>query len=321
VDVASRQELEQVLSRVRAELPPIRAIVHAAGVRDDARFDELDAGRIEAIFAGKVSGAINLDELTATDPIDLFLAFGSAAAWFPNPGQSAYVAANAALEAVMAARRARGTPGVCLQWGPWTTGMAAGLSRSWERFGVAASTPEQGQAVLEGFIRERSGLPAAPLVLRATDRALDSLSAGLPRSGLRDVVNAATVAEDHAFRDELIATDVRGRKRAAVRYLQRAVAAMMGLPENELPAINTGLTELGLDSLMAVDLRTRLQAVLGRELSAAVALEHPTIELLATFLVDQLGSTSSIDVARDDAFDEVSDQELMSLLSAELENG
>jgi acyl carrier protein len=92
----------------------------------------------------------------------------------------------------------------------------------------------------------------------------------------------------------------------------------MGLADSELPAINTGLTELGLDSLMAVDLRRRLEAVLGRELSATVALEYPTIELLATFLVEQLdvGSADAVDEAEAPA--ELSDDELMRLLSAEL---
>jgi epothilone polyketide synthase D len=321
VDVANRQQLAQLLSRLRSELPPIRAIVHAAGVRDDARFEELDEERIRSVFAGKVSGAIHLDELTAGDPVDLFLAFGSASAWYPNAGQSAYAAANAALDAIMAARRARGKSGICLQWGPWTTGMASGLAHTWERLGIVAWSPEQGQAVLEGFIREQSGLPTAPVVLRATERALDSTSARRPGSGLREMSNASTIAEDHTFRDELLGMPVRARKRAAVRYLQRAVALMMGLSDNELPAINTGLTELGLDSLMAIDLRSRLQAVLGRELSAAVALEYPTIELLATFLVDQMGSAPPREARGDSAFDEISDDDLMLLLSAELENG
>ena len=116
-------------------------------------------------------------------------------------------------------------------------------------------------------------------------------------------------------------TQRRRRDGSAVRYLQRAVALMMGLSANELPAINTGLTELGLDSLMAIDLRSRLEAVVGRELSAAVALEYPTIELLATFLVDQMGSASPSEGRRDGALDEISDDDLMLLLSAELENG
>jgi acyl transferase domain-containing protein/acyl-CoA synthetase (AMP-forming)/AMP-acid ligase II/acyl carrier protein len=321
VDVADRQQLAQLLSRLRTELPPIRAIVHAAGVRDDAPFEELDEERIQSVFAGKVSGAIHLDELTASDPVELFLAFGSASAWYPNAGQTAYAAANAALDAIMAARRARGKPGVCVQWGPWTTGMASGFAHAWERLGIAAWTPEQGQAVLEGFIRDQSGLPAAPVVLRATERAFDSSAARIPASGLRKMSNASTAAEDRAFRDELLGMPARARKRAAVRYLQRAVALMMGLPDHELPAVNTGLTELGLDSLMAVDLRGRLEAVLGRELSAAVALEYPTIDLLATFMVDQSGSVSQSEFRRDDAFDAISDDDLMLLLNAELENG
>jgi acyl transferase domain-containing protein len=318
VDVASREQLAALLSRLRAELPPIRAIVHAAGVRDDAPFEELDEERIRSVFAAKVSGAIHLDELTAGDPVELFLAFGSASAWFANAGQSAYAAANAALDAVMAARRARGQHGICLQWGPWTIGMAAGAAQPWERFGVIAITPERGQAVLERFIAERTGVPAAPLVLKTTARPVDSLPARIPGSVLRERSNASICAQDRAFRNELLGVPVRARKRATVRYLQRAVAAMMGLSDGELPAVNTGLTELGLDSLMAVDLRRRLEAILGRELSAAVALEHPTIDLLATFLVDQIGSAPRSEAPRDRAFEQVTDDELILLLSAEL---
>src|SRR5439155_24278921 len=118
-------------------------------------------------------------------------------------------------------------------------GMASGLAQTWERLGIVPWSPEQGQAVLEGFIREQSGLPAAPVVLKATERALDSTHARIPGSRPRDMSGASTIAEDHAFRDELLGMPVRARKRAAVRYLQRALALMMGLSDNELPAINT----------------------------------------------------------------------------------
>jgi NAD(P)-dependent dehydrogenase (short-subunit alcohol dehydrogenase family)/acyl carrier protein len=318
VDVANRQQLAGLLLRLRQQLPPIRAIVHAAGVRDDAVLERLDDARIQSVFAGKVAGAMHLHELTAADPVELFMAFGSASAWYPNAGQSAYAAANAALDAIMAARRAAGKPGVCLQWGPWTIGMAAGVAPTWEREGIVAATPEHGLAVLEQYVAERTALPPAPLVLRTTDRVPASTSAPVNVAGPRETSNAAFAAADRVFRDDLLAMPARDRKRATVRYLQRAVASMMGLADSELPPINTGLTELGLDSLMAVDLRCRLEAVLASELPATVALEHPTIELLATFLVNQLEFPTPGVFERVEAPGDMSDSELMLLLSAEL---
>lgn len=308
VDIADRAQLEEALSRFRTEMPPIRAIVHAAGVRDDAPFGEFDAPRIQSVFAGKVTGVVYLDELTAGDPVEIFLAFGSASAWFPNPGQAPYVAANAALEALMAVRRMHGKPGICLQWGPWTTGMASDLVKSWERVGIAPFEPEVGQALIEQFLTERSGFPMAPLLLQTTGRTPISM---------RETSRLTPAAQDRAFRDELLAMPASARKRAVLRYLQRTVASMMGLPSNELPAIHTGLTELGLDSLMAVDLRSRLQPVVGRELSAAVVLEHPTLDLLAAFLVEQLPSPDRR--GSNDGLNGIADHDLMRMLSAELE--
>jgi NAD(P)-dependent dehydrogenase (short-subunit alcohol dehydrogenase family) len=307
VDIADRAQLEAVLSRFRTELPPIRAIVHAAGVRDDAPFTDFDARRIQSVFAGKVTGAIHLDELTDGDPVELFVAFGSASTWFPNRGQAPYVAANAALEGLMSARRARGKAGICLQWGPWTTGMASGLKKDWERFGIVPFEPEVGQALLERFLTEGSSL-TAPLLIQTTGRTPVSI---------REISKPAIAAQDRAFHDELLAMPAACRKRATVRYLQRTVASMMGLPANELPAIHTGLTDLGLDSLMAVELRTRLQPLVGRELSAAVVLEYPTLDRLAVFLVEQLPSPGGR--GSDDGLNGLADHDLMRMLSAELE--
>ena len=125
VDVADLSALSRALGLARARMPPVRGVIHAAGVLDDSTILNLNEAQLARVLAPKVEGARNLDALTAADPLDLFVLFSSAAALLGHAGQAAYAAANAYLDALAEARRRRGLPALSIAWGPFD---ALGLS-------------------------------------------------------------------------------------------------------------------------------------------------------------------------------------------------
>ena len=105
-------------SMVRASMPPLRGVLHAAMVIDDGLISDLDAARIQKVFAPKVQGAMHLDAATRDRPLDFFVVFSSATTVFGNPGQASYVAANRFLEYLVEHRRVKGLPALAVSWGP-----------------------------------------------------------------------------------------------------------------------------------------------------------------------------------------------------------
>ncbi|TDP96605.1 SDR family NAD(P)-dependent oxidoreductase [Labedaea rhizosphaerae] len=141
VDVTDRDALDAAFGVLRAELPPLRGVVHAAGIDDGAPIDELTDQALAAVLAPKVDGAANLHAVTADDPLDLFVAFSSADGLLGEPGQAATAAADAFLDALIAARRTCGRAGLSVQWGPISDSTADG-----------DLVPEQAWRALTGFL-------------------------------------------------------------------------------------------------------------------------------------------------------------------------
>jgi acyl transferase domain-containing protein/nucleoside-diphosphate-sugar epimerase/acyl carrier protein len=236
-----------------AEHGPFAGVIHCAGAAVDALTRDLSHAVLAQAFAAKVGGA---HALNAAHPGELIV-FGSATAWFGRAGQAAYAAANAAVEAVVRGRRAAGRPGVCLAWGPWGEGMAAGLATEGER---------------------RLATRAA---LAALDRCLD----GPPVQLVFDA-DWETFAARWVVRPQLLielapeaAPDVEVDVASAVR---EEVARVLGR-DTDL-GDDAGFFDAGLDSVMAVELARRLSARLGRPLSATLAFDHPRIDQLVAFL-------------------------------------
>src|SRR5690606_40425643 len=147
LDVSDEAALSALLVRLRASGPPLRGVVHGAGVLDDASLLQQGAGRFERVFAPKVRGGWLLDRLTRGDPLDLLVLFSSVAAVLGSRGQANHSAANALLDVLAHARRAQGRSGLSINWGAWSeVGAAAGAHMA-ERLagqGIGALTPAQG---------------------------------------------------------------------------------------------------------------------------------------------------------------------------------
>ena len=290
-DVSDRVALQAVLS----EQGRIRGVVHAAGVLDDGLLADQDAARFSRVLAPKVAGAWNLHSLLQDADLDFFVLFSSSASLLATGGQSNYGAANAFMDALAQHRRGLGLPALSVNWGPWASGgMAQGLDDAGRsrlaRFGLGAFEPAQGLSLLEAALAR----PEAQVVAMLID-----LDAGLPASmvpplladliqlGRRDL-GAGTLAP------RLSRTPEGQRSRVVEGALADAVAKVLGLPSSSALAVDRPLSELGLDSLMAVELRNELSALVGQQLPASLAFDHPTVQALSRYL---LANVISVDEA------------------------
>jgi len=290
-DAADPQALAEALQTLRASLPPIRGVVQAAAVAADGAAATLEPARIAAVLAAKLRVAENLDRLTAEDPLALFLLFGSATVTVGNPGQAAYVAANAALDALARRRRAEGKPATCIAWGPIAdAGMLAAAAQTAEvlrrRLGAAPMPAEQALAALPALID--SGLANAGLARVAWGEARAALAV-LAEPAFAAVREAGGI-EEGDLRARLIALP----PAEALALLKETLAGELGrilrLPGGAVP-LDAPLAGLGLDSLGGMELRVGLEQRLGMPVPLTSVSETLTVDVLAQKLAQQLHMT------------------------------
>jgi acyl transferase domain-containing protein/acyl carrier protein len=268
--------------QVRALLAehPVTAVVHAAGLVDDGVIDGLTPDRITAHHDAKLTAAALLDELT--DDLDAFVLFSSASATLGNPGQAAYSAANAELDALARRRHAAGKPATSVAWGAWAgEGMAAHLHGHLPLLDPAAALGFLGTAVAAG--------EPSLLVVDLTDRRLldgrrhHPLFADLPDVAERPA--AATAIHDP---EQLL---------DAVRD---AVADVLGHASTASVGVDRAFRDLGFDSLTAVELRNRLTALTGRALPAGLVFDYPTVRQLVDYLSGGAAPEETVTTATDE---------------------
>ena len=157
-DVGVAGDVEALVHRIRTTLPPLRGILHAAGVVDDGMLADQDVRRFERVMAPKVMGTWHLHSMTRKDPLDFFVMFSSGAALLGSPGQSNYAAANSFMDALAFVREAEGRHALSINWGSWSdVGMAAEVSehhrRRWAEQGLRMIRPSDGVRMLEETLR------------------------------------------------------------------------------------------------------------------------------------------------------------------------
>jgi hybrid polyketide synthase/nonribosomal peptide synthetase FtdB len=285
-DVADRGQVAALLERLAGEgWPPVRGVVHAAGVLADGGLADLDAAALAAALRPKASGGLVLDELLR-GPLDFFVCCSSVAALLGSPGQSAYAGANAFLDAFAHRRQAAGRPGTSVGW--WAvagTGMAAAspLAARLRSLGVPDLEPDAALALLPAALRPGGAHLAVLPVAPAQWPALSAIG-GSPL--LVDLVDGDPPGRA-GLRGELLAAPREQRAGRLVAYLREVVATVGELDPAEVDP-ERPVAELGLDSLMAMEVRRRVAADLGALLPIGVLLEGPSVIGLAGRLVEEL---------------------------------
>jgi len=300
-DVADRGQLAGVLTDIATTMPPLAGVIHAAVGLEDRMLLELDAGRFHRVLAPKMHGAWNLHVLTEDKPLDFFVMYSSAAALLGSPGQAHYAAANAFLDALMYERRRRGLPGLSINWGAFAgVGQAAAQANRGERLasrGIGSMTPAQGLQVLERVLLGRAAqVGALQLDLRQWLEFYPSASgpfwSELPQD--RDPKASGPVASK--LRDQL-AREAPAKARVLLEAeLAQQMAKVLRLDPAKLDRMET-FTNLGLDSLMSLELRNRIEAALGLKLSATLLFTYPNLAALAEHLMTKIAATAAPVVA------------------------
>ncbi|WP_456320007.1 type I polyketide synthase [Phytohabitans suffuscus] len=293
-DAADREQLRTLL----ADIGDVRAVVHAAGVLDDGVLDSLTPARFAAVFRSKVEAALVLDELLPD--LDAFVLFSSLAGTVGSPGQANYAAANAALDAVAARRRAAGRAATSIAWGAWAgDGMAAAAGDDWSaRMGVAAMDPERALAALAQAVAEPQ--PRVVVADLRQDRLIGALLAIRPSRLLADLPGAtAAIAAAEAARREAASAGAAlrerlrdltgdGRAAAVLDLVRRQAATVLGHASPTAVGVDKAFRDLGFDSLSALELRNTLTGLTGLDLPAGLVFDFPTPRALATHLVAEL---------------------------------
>ena len=332
VDVADRAALAELMADFGRGAPPLAGVVHAAGVLDDGVLLSLDRGRLERVLAPKVAGARNLDELSRGHDLDFFVAFSSLAALLGSRGQASYAAANAYLDALAHHRRAEGLPGLSIGWGPWSgSGMAARLaSRGQARFaemGLAALAPERGLAVLERLLAadpDEHGAHVGVLPIRWKPF-LRQFRSGDPPAFYAAFAaqHAPARSRDSALLQSLAAADGDERRRLLAAYLAEELARVLGSDTGGSLDLQHKFADMGVDSLLAVDLRGRLEGGLGCALPATLLFDYPTpaalVEHLAADVLAPAAAPAPATPEEPDALEELSEDQLADQLAEELD--
>jgi acyl transferase domain-containing protein/acyl carrier protein len=294
-DVADRGQIEALLASISVDRP-LRGIVHAAGVLDDGVVGGQTIERLSAVMAPKAAGAWHLHAATQHRALDFFVLFSSSAALFGAAGQSSYAAANAFLDALAHARRAVGLPALSVNWGPWAeVGMAARLDererRNWARRGIQMIRPAEGTALL-GTSMELSRIQLAVLPIDWTVLG----GAGKEPSLLAAFRPDARIAGDHVrpreqepeLRVQLAHAAPSQRRGLLVRHVVNRIAAVLRLADPDAIDLDQPLVELGIDSLMALELRNTFARGAGCPLPATLLFDCPTPGALASLLASKL---------------------------------
>ncbi len=280
-DVADPATLAAVDARVqKASLPPVRGVIHAAGILEDRLIADLDRAAFDRVATAKLGGLRAIVE--QWPDLDLLVGFSSAGALFGSTGQATHTVASAALDAALVARAAAGYPAVTVDWGAWREHGAAAQRGVMATLtaGMGAIGTSEGFAaldrILDAGLAQAAVLPIEPAAMRATPNVPSLLRDLLAPRPLPAVVVAKTVAPAGP---ELSAGD----RRAALRdRIAEECATMLSIPgaiDRRRP-----LQELGLDSLAALELRNRLGRLVGAVLPASLLFDHPTVAALTDYM-------------------------------------
>ena len=298
-DVADRAELARVLDDVRARMPPLRGVIHAAGVLEDGLVAQQDRERFRRVMAPKVQGAWNLHTLTLTEaeglPLDFFVLYSSVASLLGSPGQSNYAAANAFLDALAHLRKARGLPALSINWGNFAgVGLAAAEERRGARLaqrGMGPLRAERAHALLGRLLGgDAAQIGVAPLDLRQWIEfypvvASSPLFSTLPREPARGQGAHGGVPSQ---RDAVVTAAPEDRSRLMEQIVQEQVTTVLRIEPSRVHR-STNLMSLGVDSLTGLELRNRLEIRLELKLSSTLIWTYPRLDALAGHLLDLLG--------------------------------
>ncbi|MET9554119.1 type I polyketide synthase [Streptomyces sp. NPDC006645] len=319
-DVADRRALGKVLGRIPKK-HPLTAVLHAAGVLDDAVLTALTPERVDAVLRPKVDGALNLHELTRGADLAAFVLFSSVSGVLGAPGQANYAAANAFLDGFAAHRRAAGLPALSVAWGLWSGvgGMGGALADTdttrHARGGLLPLSTDEGLALFDAAIRTAPdgtgsgaepeaepgadfGAGAAVVAVKLDLAALRARGADAPKPlhtlavGRTRRAASGAVAHTSSYAGTVAALPAEDRLAAVLDLVREHTASVLAYPSAREVDPLLEFQQLGFDSLTAIELRNGLGTATGLRLPATLVFDHPTPTTLAEHLLATLSGAA-----------------------------
>jgi acyl carrier protein len=269
-------------------LAPLRGIVHAAGVLDDGILLQQTVERFETVMAPKAQGSWHLHRQSEELPLDFFVCFSSVASLWGNGGQGNYAAANAFLDGLAHHRQALGLPALSINWGAWAeVGLAAEFAR---RAGIQSIPPEQGVQLLGALMEQET--PQVGVAPVAWNKFRQQLPAEREFPLLSEMLKVTLRKRASSLMQQLEKASISDRYGILKAHVRNEVLQVIGIE----PQDQQGFSDVGMDSLMSIQLSNRLAASLAVSLPATLTLEYPTVERLTDHLAKAvLGWESSAD--------------------------
>jgi acyl transferase domain-containing protein/NADPH:quinone reductase-like Zn-dependent oxidoreductase/NAD(P)-dependent dehydrogenase (short-subunit alcohol dehydrogenase family)/acyl carrier protein len=294
VDVSNWADLEAAVSGIEGRMPPLRGVVHAAGILDDRTLLEMSEEQFRRVLAPKMHGAWNLHRLTKSKPLDFFVLYSSSASLLGAPGQGNYSAANAFMDALAHGRWREGSAGMSIHWGPFAeVGLAAAHDNRGRRLsnrGIESLSPAQGLVALGRLLKRPR--PEVGVLRLSVHQWLEFYPqiAGipfwseLPREQPADNppssrgVSLRVLLERRPPAERLLLLE---------RHILEQVGLVLRLDISRIDRL-ASFTSLGMDSLLSLELRNRLESTLGVRLSATLLFTYPNPASLADHLLDRM---------------------------------
>ena len=297
-DISDRKALQSAIKNFSVTLPPLKGIVHAAGISNDGAILSQNWQTFRQGLQGKVVGAWNLHQLTKDKTLDFFLLFSSSASILGPLGQASYASGNCFLDGLAKYRRQQGLPGQSLSWGPWDGGGMMSVEgktgpQFWERQGMTLIDADDGLKLMAMAMKAdmchlgifqadfevlKSHLPAdacPPILysLGADETALSIEGSATQLPDLSTLLNGKTNVQKREIIEEKISI---------------CIASVLRLKDKSLVQVNRPVSKMGMDSLMALELQRELSKITGHALPVTLMFDYPTVEDIAWYLFDEV---------------------------------
>ncbi|WP_322064569.1 type I polyketide synthase [Burkholderia ubonensis] len=322
-DLSRRDDVAEAIGEIARSMPPLKGVFHLAGTLDDALLMRQDDDAFHRAGSGKADGAWYLHELTADLPLDHFVLFSSMAALLTMPGQGNYAAANGFLDALAHHRRAQGKPGLSINWGPWAeighaaTDYGRRAHEQLAGLGVGTLSPELAIAALERLMASgvvQSGVARIdwPTLFR-----VDAPAAGSALFSELAQPAAQPAQQETELLRQLRSCAPRERIELVTATLAQMLAKTLRLSGADAIAPDQSLFDLGLNSLIALELTDNLTKVFGKPFRATLLFSYPNLQTLAQYVLNELSPSLPAPVV-DEASDDLDEDDLSELIAQEI---
>jgi acyl carrier protein len=295
-DVGDEAQVCGLLNRIRAELPPLAGVAHLAGLLDDALLPQQTVERFRTTMQPKALGAWHLHRLTRKDDLDFFILYSSGTSVLGAPGQANYAAANAVLDGLVGYRNAQGLPATGINWGPWAHGGMATSDAARSNLGARGLIPLAPDVALNAMAEVvAQGIGQVVAVKANWQRAAKLLGANRPPILEYVLPSGVSTPVDSALLKQLQEIPEAQLARFLTEHLQNELQQFMGLAQP--PAAASRFLELGMDSLMAIELRNRLLGEFGGAvtITATAVFDYPTIGSLGEYMAGQISRSVEVE--------------------------